>query len=91
MSQPHKAILFQNGMVMVFAADGEQIPALQGSYAESVPKLKATDLSQCQFELGVWLKGSFKVSQAEFFDPSVLDDCATFGEAMRSRQPKAMD
>jgi hypothetical protein len=81
---PCKVVLFRNGVVMVFDASGEQISALQGHYSEVAQKLKSVDLSQCQFELGEWLKGSFNVSQAEFFDPSLMDEWTTLGEAMRS-------
>ena len=85
--QPHNVILFQNGNVAVFDAHGEQISALQGHYSEAAQKLKSADLSQCRFELGEWLKGSFNVSQAEFFDLSLLDEWTTLGEAMQSISP----
>lgn len=47
-------IKFQNGMVLVFDENGEQMPAYQGRYEEVKAKILADAPENAQFFHGVW-------------------------------------
>lgn len=51
-------ILWSNGMVTVFDEHGEQMPSYQGRRSEALEKLRALDLSQTEFYIGSWGKGT---------------------------------
>lgn len=50
---PVRAIVWQNGMLMVFDQFGQQVPDYQGMANEKLQKLKS-DWPECPVEYGVW-------------------------------------
>lgn len=50
---PKRAILWTNGMLMVFDQDGKQMPDYQGIGKEKLPKLRA-DFPECPIEGMDW-------------------------------------
>ncbi|MBI4784505.1 MAG: hypothetical protein HY785_24785 [Oscillatoriophycideae cyanobacterium NC_groundwater_1537_Pr4_S-0.65um_50_18] len=69
---PKNIIRFQNGMVMVFGEDGQQMPEYQGWDAEVYSKLEALDLTSTSFSFGVWKSHTTPVSAEEFFQTCKL-------------------
>lgn len=49
-----EAIRFQNGMVVVFDENGEQMPEFQGRYEEVRAKILARAPKSARFFHGVW-------------------------------------
>lgn len=60
------ATYWQNGMVMVFGYDGEQIPELQGRYEDMRAKVLAAADDQTRFAVGVWRELLEDVARADW-------------------------
>lgn len=65
--RPKSVFLFNNGMVVTFDKDGEQMAHYQGKASKAAAQLRSADLSDCEFVFGVWLGNGKAVSQEEFF------------------------
>lgn len=52
-STPTKAVLWTNGMLMVFDQHGQQVPEYQGVGTECLPRLRA-DFPDCPVEGHDW-------------------------------------
>ena len=73
MDTPASILWFDNGMVMAFDAEGEQLPAYQGEHKNAAKRLATLDLSQCTFEICHWRRQRrYTITREEFFDPSTL-------------------
>lgn len=81
MANPSVLILFQNGMVAAFDADGEQMPQYQGRAADVAVKLQGVDISQCECSLAV-----YPVSQT-FVTPSFFIEGLAEYVAIAEAQP----
>lgn len=53
--KPVKAYLWDNGMLMVFDEQGEQVPEYQGRGNEKIPQLMK-DFPDCNLVGGTWPK-----------------------------------
>ena len=53
MKKAVKAVLWTNGMLMVFDQNGEQMPDYQGKGSEMIPKLRK-DFPSCPIAGGDW-------------------------------------
>lgn len=53
---PTKAIVWQNGMLMVFDQHGQQVPEYQGEANENLKSLLA-DYPDCEITGGIWVVG----------------------------------
>ena len=58
-----KAILWTNGMVMVFDEKGEQMPEYQGQYSEVKDKILKASTPETVFTFGQWNEGEFVVDK----------------------------
>ncbi len=50
---PVKAVIFKNGMMMVFDKSGQQVPRYQGPVEEELTKLQR-DYPECEVRRGDW-------------------------------------
>jgi hypothetical protein len=58
-----RVIRWQNGMVMVFGTDGEQISELQGRYSEVKDRVLAAADDKTEFRYGVWNQSLITISR----------------------------
>ena len=59
-------IKFQNGMVMVFDEQGEQIPEYQGRYEEVRDKIMADAPKSARFFRAVWMVSGDAIPREEW-------------------------
>jgi hypothetical protein len=65
LAQVKTMVRWSNGMVSAFDANGEQIPELQGIFAEKKASLQ--NVSASEYRMGSWLDGTRAVSREEFY------------------------
>ncbi|MBA7610211.1 hypothetical protein ES703_17417 [subsurface metagenome] len=68
----NRAIRFQNGMVMVFDENGEQLPEYQGKYEEVKAKILARAPKSTRFFHGTWPKSTPEDWKQKFVEPLLL-------------------
>lgn len=63
-----KVIQFSNGMMMVFAEDGNQMPEFQGNRKEVILKLKKMETDNVEFGIGDFDNGIVRCNKEQLFN-----------------------